>query len=75
MSPHQPQSQPQTLRERQTRHLITQLCLVALLTLLFCLIVLTHNDEFERPGFVLTKFALCFGLVLTYAAEGLWSYG
>jgi hypothetical protein len=73
MSPHQPPNP--TLRERQTRHLTTQLCLVALLTLLFCLIVLTHDSEFEKPGFILTKFALCFGLVLTYAAEGLWSYG
>jgi hypothetical protein len=69
MSTHQPQTP--TLQERQTRHLITQLCLVALLSLLLSLIVWTHNDEFEKPGFVLTKFALCFGLILTYALEGL----
>ena len=51
-----------------------QLCLVALLTLLISLIIFTHNAEFERPFFIITKVALCIGLLLAYALEGLWMY-
>jgi hypothetical protein len=64
----------QSLQDRQNRHSTTQLCLVALLALLISLIILTHNAEFEKPLFIVTKVTLCVGLLLAYALEGLWMY-
>jgi hypothetical protein len=55
-----PETKPnQSLQDRQNRHSTTQLCLVALLTLLISLIILTHNSEFEKPLFIVTKVTLC----------------
>lgn len=63
-----------TLRARQNQHSTTQLCLVALTTVLISLVILTHNPEFEKPVFIIIKTALCLSLLVTYAIEGLRMY-
>lgn len=62
------------LQASRNRHTTTQLCLVALVALLTTLVILTHNPEYEKPAFIITKSTLCITLLLVYLLEAHWMY-